>query len=375
VYALGPISGALPGQSYAGGPDDVYLRKYDFAGNELWTREFGTEDDEFSTGGPVAVDGSAVYAGGFTNGALVPGLPNVGDYDAFVRRYDTDGNPIWTAQFGSSAYDELEGIATYRGKVFVAGSTLGAVPGQVSGGSWDGLVRAYDSSGNALWTRQFGGPGSEDLHGIAVDKTGVYAVGHVSPGANFGGDWDVQLLKYDFAGNLVWVRTFGTQGRDHAEGIAVRRGQIYVAGYVAGTLPGQVSAGGDDVFVRKYDANGNVVWTRQFGSPGNDSRSARRLTTTGRGVYVAGTVAPGQALPGQTSAGGLDSFVREYSHNGDELWTVQFGTSADDRASSAPAVDESDDVYLGGAIEFGAFPGFTNAGGRDAFVVKIARGT
>jgi hypothetical protein len=373
VYALGGVSSALPGQSYAVGPDDVYLRKYDFAGNELWTREFGTAGDDFSVGGPVAIDGSALYVGGLTNGALVPGVPNAGDYDVFVRRYDTDGNVIWTDQFGGSDFDEIEGIATYRGKVFVAGSTLSALPGQISGGSWDGLVRAYDSDGHALWTRQFGGRGSEGLHGIAADETGIYAVGRVSPGADFNGDWDVLVVKYDFAGNVVWVRQFGTQRIDEAEGVAVWRGQIYIAGFVARALPGQVSAGGDDVFVRKYDPAGNVVWTRQFGTPGNDSSSARRLITSGQGVYVAGTVARGQALPGQTSAGGLDAFVRLYGHDGDELWTLQFGTSADERASSSPALDGDGGVYLGGAIEFGAFPGYTNAGGRDAWVAKIAK--
>jgi len=35
VYVLGAVSGALPGQQFAGGPDDVFLRKYDFAGSEI----------------------------------------------------------------------------------------------------------------------------------------------------------------------------------------------------------------------------------------------------------------------------------------------------------------------------------------------------
>lgn len=375
VYVFGDVGGALPGQSFAGGPGDVYLRKYDFTGNALWTREFGTEGGDFSMLGPVGIDGSALYVGGETNGALVPGFPNAGDYDLFVRRYDTTGNVIWTDQFGSSDHDEIDGIATYGGKVFAAGSTLGALPGQVSGGSWDGLVRAYDSNGNALWTRQFGGQGSEDFHGVAADNTGVYAVGSVSPGPDFKGDVDVLVVKYDFAGNLVWVRQFGTTGTavDHADGVATRRGQIYVVGYTEGALPRQVSAGGADVFVRKYDPDGRVVWTRQFGTPGNDSASRRRVTTTGQGVYVAGTVAADQALAGQTSAGGRDAFVREYSHNGDELWTLQFGTGGDDRAFPV-AVGEDDGVYVGGGITFAAFPGFTNAGGTDAYVAKIAKG-
>lgn len=367
VYAFGAVSGALPGQTYAGGPDDVYLRKYDHAGNELWTRQFGTAGDDFSMAGSVAIDESAVYVAGWTNGAL-PGETNAGDYDAFVRRYDADGNEFWTDQFGEAGYDDVDGIAAYRGVIFVAGS-VNTVPIETPGGNWDGYVRRYDQDGIVVWTRQFGGTGSEDHHGIAADKTGVYVVGSITTGPDFTGDSDVLVLKYDFAGNLLWVRQFGTAGFDHAEGIAASHGQIYVVGFVAGTLPGQTSAGGDDVFVRKYDPDGNEVWTRQFGTSGNDSASFRGVATDGRGVYITGNVAGGQALPGQTSAGGRDAFVRQYSHDGDELWTLQFGTSGDDRAI-AVAVGEDDVLYLGGRTS-GAFPGFTYAGGTDAFVTKI----
>jgi hypothetical protein len=369
VYAFGAVSGALPGQTYAGGPDDVYLRKYDLAGNELWTRQFGTLGDDFSMAGPVAIDESAVYVAGWTDGTL-PGETNAGDYDAFVRQYDTNGNEVWTDQFGGTAYDDIDGVAVYRGAVFVAGNTLSALPGQTSGGSWDGHVSRYDSDGNRLWTRQFGGAGSDDHHGVAADNTGVYVVGSVSTGPDFTGEMDVLVLKYDFKGNLVWVRQFGTPGTDHAEGIAARRGQVYVVGFVAGTLPGQTSAGGDDVFVRKYDPDGNEVWTRQFGTAGNDSASFRGADADGRGVYVTGNV--NGTLPGQTRVGGRDAFVRQYSLDGDELWTLQFGTTGDDR-SIAIAIGSNNDVYLGGRTS-GAFPGFTYAGGTDAFVTKIVEG-
>jgi hypothetical protein len=369
VYVLGPVGGALPGQTYAGGPDDVYLRKYDQEGNELWTRQFGTSGDDFSMAGRVAIDDTALYVAGWTNGAL-PGETNAGDYDAFVRRHDTDGNEIWTDQFGGTAYDDIDGIAVHRGAIFVAGNTLSALPGQTSGGAWDAYVRRYDSDGNAVWTRQFGGTGSETAHSVAVDRTGVYVAGSVSSGAQaFGPDSDVLVLKYDFAGTLLWVRQFGTAGIDHAEGIAVWRGGVYVAGMTAGTLPGQTSAGGDDTFLRKYDADGNEVWTRQFGTAGNDSASFRGVVTDGRGVYITGNVAG--ALPGQTSAGSRDGFVRQYRHDGDELWTLQFGTSGDDRPI-AIAVGSNEDVYVAGRTS-GAFPGFTYAGGTDAFVAKLLR--
>lgn len=373
VYVFGAVSGPLPGQAYAGGPDDVFLRKYDLAGSELWTRQFGTSGDDFPMAGPVVTDETGVYVagyvGGLTSGAL-PGETSAGGYDVFVRKYDHEGNVVWTDQFGSSADDNLDGIAVIRGRVVVVGQVIdGALPGQTRGGSWDAFIRMYDTEGNEVWTRQFGGSGSELYLEVAVDQTGAYVAGFVSPLPDLGGDNDALVVRYDFDGNVVWTRQFGVSALDRAEGIALKHGGVYVGGFTTGTFQGQTSAGGQDIFLRKYDIDGNEVWTRQFGTSGNDGASFRGVATDGRGVYIAGNVAG--TLPGQTGAGGRDAFVRQYSRSGDELLTVQFGTSGDDRAI-AIAVGDDEDLYLGGRTS-GAFPGYTSAGDVDAFVVKIRR--
>jgi hypothetical protein len=368
VYVFGAVSGALPGQTFAGGPDDVFLRKYDFAGNEVWTRQFGTSGDDFPMAGQVAIDDTGVYVAAITNGTF-PGETNAGSYDVFVRKYDFDGNVLWTDQFGSSGFDLADGIAVHRDGVFVVGLTNAALPGQVSGGSWDAFIRRYDPYGNDVWTRQFGGPGSEDYHAVAADRSGVYAAGSVTPLPDFAGDSDALVVKYNFDGDELWIRQFGVSDLDHLEGIALKHGGVYVGGFTIGQFPGQTSAGGEDIFLRKYDTDGNEAWTRQFGTPGNDGASFRGVATDGRGVYIAGNVAG--ALPGQASAGGRDAFVRQYSRSGDELLTVQFGTGGDDRAI-AIAVGDNEDLYLTGRTS-GAFPGYTSAGGTDAFVVKIRR--
>lgn len=373
VYVWGAVGGALPGQTYAGGPDDVYLRKYDFAGNEIWTRQFGTSGDDFPMAGPVATDDTGVYVagyvGGLTSGAL-PGETSAGGYDVFVRKYDHEGNVVWTDQFGSSADDNLDGLATVQGKVVVVGQVIdGALPGQTAGGSWDAFIRMYDREGNEVWTRQVGGSGSELYLGVAVDRTGAYVAGFVSPLPDDGGDNDALVVKYDFDGNVVWTRQFGVSDIDRLEGVAVKHDGVYVGGFTTGTFPGETSAGGQDNFLRKYDTSGNEVWTRQFGTSGNDGASFRGVAADGRGPYITGNVAG--TLPGQTSAGGRDAFVRQYSHAGDELWTLQFGTSGDDRAI-AIALGSNEDVYVAGRTS-GAFPGFTYAGGTDAFVAKLLR--
>ena len=76
---------------------------------------------------------------GNTTGAL-PGYVNEGDYDVFVRKYDVKGDAAWTMQFGSSAHDELLGIAVDASGVYAAGVTEGALPGQRSHGSDDAFV-------------------------------------------------------------------------------------------------------------------------------------------------------------------------------------------------------------------------------------------
>ncbi len=373
VYVFGFTEGALPGQTYAGGPDDVFLRKYDLAGNEVWTRQFGTSGDDISGGGRIGLDDTGVYVVGDTDGAF-PGQTNAGSSDLFVRKYDFDGNEIWTRQFGTPGFDFADGIVAGRGGIYVAGSVDGALPGQTHAGSFDAFVRKYDPDGNEVWTHQFGSSGSEDLHSVAVDPSSgsIYAAGSVTTLPDFAGDSDALVVKYDLAGNQIWSRQFGTIGFfDHGSGIAVspgRQGGVYVTGYTLGTLPGQTSAGGRDVFVRKYDAGGDKIWTRQFGTPKSDGGESMGAAADGTGVYVASNV--GGALPGQTSAGSADAFVRQYDRDGNELLTIQFGSAGPDRAQGI-AVDDAS-IYVSGRVG-GALPGQTYAGFQDAFVVKFLK--
>lgn len=153
-------------------------------------------------------------------------------------------------------------------------------------------------------------------------------------------------------GDIEWIRQFGSPESDFVACFAADgAGGVYVAGNTDGTLPGQTSAGHTDVFLRKYDSAGNEVWTRQFGTPGWDSMSwnipTRTIAVDDSGsVFMGGFVAG--TLPGQAPAGGGDAFVRKYDPDGNELWTRQFGSEHDDRAEQ-PALENSGGVYIAGA--------------------------
>jgi uncharacterized protein (UPF0548 family) len=366
VYVVGSTGGALPGQPTAGGRD-AFVVKFDTAGNQTWARQFGSASDDYAYG--VAADPSGVYLTGNTFGTLGGPGQRPGP-DTFVVRYDVAGNPVWAHQFGSTSDDYVTGLAADATGVYVAGNTGGALPGQRSAGAQDAFVVRYDAAGDQVWTRQFGSASDDYAHGVAANASGVYVVGSTVgalPGQASSGALDAFVVRYDAAGNPVWTRQFGSSATDSTTGLAVDATGVYVTGDTMGTLPGQVNAGRQDVFVVRYDAAGNQVWVRQFGSASDDL--AYEVAADAGGVYLTGDA--GGALPGQASTGGQDAFVVRYDVAGNPVWTRQFGSVSDDYALALAA--NTSGVYVTGYTD-GALPGQVSAGNEDAFLVKLAPG-
>lgn len=277
----------------------------------------------------------------------------------------------WTQQFGTDGIDMARGVATDRhGRVFVAGLTTGVLPGQVSAGDEDAFVRAFDAHGKALWTKQFGSGKQDAATGITVDGSGdVVVVGSAMEslsGQSHAGLDDVFVRKYDGAGKVLWTRQFGTTAVEFPTAVAVvPSGEIFVVGLTRGALPGCSAAGADDAFVRAYDRAGNELWTTQFGTPQDDAAHGVAVDAAGN-VFVTGTTKG--TLPGQTSAGAADVFLRVYDRAGKERWTKQFGTSLDDEGA-AVVVDGAGQITVAGSTA-GAFPGQTSKG-RGGFVRRF----
>ena len=180
---------------------------------------------------------------------------------------------LWARQFATSFVEDAIGVTIDdAGSIYVVGQTGGVLPGQTrGGGSTDAYVVKYDRDGNELWVHQFGGNGADAALAGAVDSIGnLYVVGQ-SPGElpgmlSVGGVSGAFVRKYSGDGDEIWSRQFGTQVSAIANGVAVdAAGNLYVAGQVEGALPGQPHFGNNDAFVRAYDGSGNELWTRQFG--------------------------------------------------------------------------------------------------------------
>lgn len=369
LYVAGETAGAFPGQTNAGSVDAV-VRKFDDRGEELWTLQFGTTASDSSSS--VSVDGNGnVYVVGYTEGTL-PHLASIGGRDAFVRKYDSAGKELWTRQFGTNGSDEAHGVSVDgSGAVYVVGETFGAFPNQQNAGMYDAFIRKYDDAGNEQWTHQLGTKDGDSATSVSVDGSGnVYVagfVGRVGPLKTSPGMGDAFVSKYDGAGKELWTRQFGSSSPDEANAVSVdESGNAYVVGHTSGTLPGQPTAGSGDAFVRKFDGAGKELWTQQFrGGTHSGADVASSVSADGNGnVYVVGSL-HGPAMNYSPSA----PFIRKYSGSGQELWTRELAiVGGRAGAAASVSVDRSGGVFVAGS---GALSDQTGAGGPGGFVLRM----
>jgi hypothetical protein len=312
----------------------------------------------------------------------------------------------WSKRFGDVSDDRGQAVAVdglgnvavtghFKGTTDFGGGLLSSYVHPSMGPTADVLVAGYSPSGGYRWVRAIGAEGLEEGKGVATDSAGnVLVTGYQgSYAVDYGGGLqstvsynDIFMAKYSSAGSWVWSKTVGGYGYDQGNAIAADGGgNVFVSGYIGkGALMDLgvnfgggplYSAGASDVFLVKYSATGQHVWSKRFGASGNDVGMALDTDAAGS-VYVAGTFEGAVDFGGGslTSAGMRDIFVAKYSATGQHVWSKRFGSSGDDLVNGL-AIDGAGDVALSGkfqgSVNFGG-GSLASAGGDDAFLVKLA---
>ena len=282
--------------------------------------------------------------------------------------------PAWSGikQDGTTTTDSAYGVGVDAlGNVYVAGKTTGNMHDNANAGGYDLFLMKLSHSGVRQWTRLLGTTADDIANAVAVDGAGNAYVAGVTGGgldANPPASYrDMFLVKYDTNGNEKWTRQLDGSKTTVANGVAVRAGTgAYVAGTTNHAFDGNTYADHSDAFLVKYSEDGVKEWSREFGTIGDEEAFAV-ATDNGGNVLVAGYVLVG-SLDGNPNAGGKDAFVAKYSASGDRLWIRQLGSTGDDEAH-AVAVDDANNAYVVGYTT-GGLEGETNAGATDVFVAK-----
>jgi hypothetical protein len=167
------------------------------------------------------------------------------------------------------------------------------------------------------------------------------------------GGMDMVLAKYDSNGNYLWAKSVGSSNDDLGGSIAIdASNNVYVTGYYHDTVdfnPGAAtntltSQGGSDMYIAKYDINGNYLWAKSVGGSGDDEGYSIIIDALDN-VYAIGgfhgTVDfdPNAATAYLNSAGGLDMYFAKYDINGNYLWAASVGGSIGDDFVKSLALD------------------------------------
>ena len=272
---------------------------------------------------------------------------------------------VWSAEGDAATVDD--GLVT----AVAVGTARITATSAIDASKADGVDVHVVPFGSHAWTRQFGSERFDFAWAVAIDGTDAVLIAGGTAGSMDGeaaaGADDAFVRKLDRDGLLLWTHQFGSATNDLAYGVAADASdQVLVAGYTMGALAGQPHIGGGDAFVRKLGADGEPHWTHQFGSAANDNATSVAVDAAGNG-FVAGYTAG--SLPDQTQRGERDAFLRRLDPNGQHVWTSQFGSDGRTYAE-AVAIDAAGSVVVAGATD-GALVTDAHHGEFDVFVRKF----
>jgi len=289
-------------QSFGAGGFDLYLIKTNEDGDTLWTRTFGGSLNDFGPYLQQTSDGGYVVAGETQSSGA-------GSRDVWLLRIDDSGDTLWTKTFGGSSSDVGYSVQqTSDSGYIISGSTQ-----SFGAGNRDVWLIRTNATGDALWTRTFGGAGEDVGYSVQQTTDGGYII--TGETQSFGaGSFDVYLIKTDAAGDTLWTKTFG--GSSSEIGYAVQ--QTTEGGYIITGETQSFGAGSRDVYLIRTNAAGDSLWTRTFG--GGDFDESFSVQQTVDGGYI------------------ICGYTRSFGVGSSDVWLIKIAADATTNYEAPEAV-------------------------------------
>ncbi len=318
IWVTGHFQGTVdfdpgPGEELHTAVDDygAYLSKFDFVGNFQYALTWGGAE---SYG--VKCDGAGnLYLGGsfygtvdFDPGPGVCELTAIGSNDSYLTKFNSNGEHVWAVRWGSlgsSLEDNVWALDINElGDLYATGKFTGTTdfdpgPGvdeHTSNHNLDAFSTKFDLDGNHQWAVTWGGQDYDRAVGLATDNMGNVIVTGRFPGDNVdfdpgpgtdnhsaAGSSDIFVTKFNFAGEFQWAHTWGgiALELEHGHRVAVdSTANIYVTGMYYGDgvdfdpgpgMDERTSNGDFDIFLVKFDPDGNYMMARTWGGPDYDA--------------------------------------------------------------------------------------------------------
>ena len=346
----------VTGASYGSGTQYDYATiKYNSTGETLWVRRYNIPGIGWDIAQDIAVDNQDnIYVTGYSWGSTEY------RYDYATVKYNSEGVEQWVNRYNGIGDDwdwAFDLAIDNQGNVYVTGTSDSIQSSSISDNGY--VTIKYNTAGETLWVKRYDGPISEDLaYAIAVDQAGnVYVTGESQGPLSPWYDYDYATVKYNSAGETLWVRRYNGPGnrQDGAYAIAVdEAGNVYVTGR---SRPDSINVEGYDYVTIKYNPEGVEQWIARYNGPRDDMDEAYALALDNQGnVYVTGL---------SSGIGTMwDIVTIKYNSDGDSVWVRRYNGPGDGPdVGNCIAVDEAGNVYVGGY-------GYNESTYKDYLIIK-----
>ena len=412
---------------------DVFVAKYSQTGNVYWVSKMTSTGADSGVG--VATDPTGnVYVNGTYTGPLTiynssgsafsNVLPQVGGSDAFLVKYDTNGNVIWAAYQGSTGTDGGSCIGTDpSGNVYTVGYYTGTMniysSSNVSFSNTFAQINAnqcvflakYSPNGQVLWGARSGiinSGGASTMSRMFVESSGnVYVTGsgtngnyrvyHSNTATAFqiggsGGSTNGFAFKYDPNGNAKWLM-YVTNDFNNNNGQAItgdNLGNIYVSGILTFSATSLYSTTFDSStislvankytgYVLQMNSNGRILNAAGISGGGFTTMTCE---STGLGFVYILIYAPGatfydysgSATGSLPQIGGQDVYILKMRpSDGTAVWTNRAGSSGTDTGTYI-ALDSTNSMIVYGGIYPNATISFYDSSTAQIYSVQSSLG-
>ncbi|WP_407847698.1 T9SS type A sorting domain-containing protein [Chryseobacterium sp. KCF3-3] len=338
-----------------------------------WQKSMGGSNvDLFHFVEPTSDGGYIVSGSTFSNNGDL--TQNFGSRDAWIIKFDFNGNIQWQKLLGGSQAELFHSIReTSDGGYILAGGSS-SVDGDLTSnnGFEDYWIVKLDSTGDIEWQKSIGGSDRD----IAKDILQTSDEGYIIAGTSYSNDGDVLgshggsdiwIIKTNSAGNVQWQKSLGSSSAEQVQSIQQTSDNGYIIAATTGNIAdGDVTQiyGGSDYWIIKLDSYGNLQWQKSLGGTGFDT--ANSIQQTFDGGYIVAGIYERSIYPYPLNS---DYGIIKLASNGDVQWQKFFGGNKSDGAKSIQQT--SDGGYIiAGLSNSNNGDVLGNHGNTDAWIIK-----
>lgn len=377
-YIMSGYSSSSDGDATANhGGSDYWIVKFNATGTIAWQKSLGGTASDISKSILLTSDGGYIVCGQtYSNDGDVSGNHNFWDY--WVIKLSATGTVEWKKTYGGPGSDFAYSIENTADGGYIMAGSCESNGGDVTGnhGQSDFWIVKVNASGSIQWQKSLGGTNNESASDIQATPDGGYIVAGYSFSINGDvtgnhGNVDSWIVKLSSSGILQWQKSMGGTGWDYADSIRnTNDGGYIVTGRTAST-DGDITAnhGGNDYWVMKLNATGNIQWQKTYGGSGEDI--GHQIDHTADGGYV--ITGYSNSADGDVTGnhGDYDYWIIKLDATGNLQWQKSVGGAGLDRAN-ALAIDSNGDYMVAGRTSSNDGDVSGNHGGTgDCWVVKL----